>query len=63
MLDATCAPQPASPYAYPHRERPYMEEIARAPGKLRIAWSSETPAGDPIDPDVQATLERTAETL
>ena len=63
MLDATCAPQPASPYAYPHRERPYMEEIARAPGNLRIAWSSETPAGDPIDPDVQATLQRTAETL
>lgn len=63
MLDATCAPQPASPYAYPHRERPYVEEIARAPGKLRIAWSNETPAGDPIDPDVQATLERTAQTL
>jgi amidase len=63
MLDATCAPQPASPYAYPPRERPYMEEIARAPGKLRIAWSNETPAGDPIDPDVQATLERTAQTL
>jgi amidase len=63
MLDATCAPQPASPYAYPHRERPYVEEIARAPGKLRIAWSSETPAGDPVHPDVTATLERTAETL
>jgi amidase len=63
MLDATCAPQPASPYAYPHRERPYAEEITRAPGKLRIAWSNETPAGDPIDPDVQSTLERTAQTL
>lgn len=63
MLDATCAPQPASPYAYPHRERPYMEEIARAPGKLRIAWSTETPAGDPVNPDVRATIERTADTL
>ncbi len=63
MLDATCAPQPASPYAYPSRERPYMEEIARGPGKLRIAWSSETPAGDPVHPDVVATLERTAATL
>jgi amidase len=63
MLDATCAPQPASPYAYPPRERPYMEEIVRAPGKLRIAWSNETPAGDPLHPDVQATLERTAQTL
>jgi len=63
MLDATCAPQPASPYAYPHRERPYIDEIARAPGKLRIAWSNETPAGDPVHADVQATLERTAQTL
>lgn len=63
MLDATGAPQPASPYAHPHQERPYLEEITRSPGKLRIRWSTETPAGDPIDPDVQATIERTAETL
>jgi amidase len=63
MLDATGAPQPGSPYAHPHQERPYLEEITRSPGKLRIRWSTETPAGDPIDPDVQATIERTAETL
>lgn len=63
MLDATGAPQPASPYAHPRRERPFIEEVARAPGKLRIAWSVETPAGDPIDPDVMATIARVAETL
>jgi amidase len=63
MLDATGYPEPASPFAWPAKERPYIEEIARAPGKLRIAWSGETPAGDPLDPDVRATLERTAETL
>lgn len=63
MLDATGAPQPGSPYAYPHQERPYLEEITRSPGKLRIAWSSETPTGNPIDPEVQAALERTASTL
>ncbi|MDZ4691623.1 amidase [Terricaulis sp.] len=63
MLDATGAPQPGSPYAHPYQERPYLEEITRSPGKLRIRWSTETPAGDPIDPDVQATIERTAETL
>lgn len=63
MLDATGYPQPASPYAHPRQERAYLEEVARAPGKLRIAFSSETPSGNPIDPEVRAALERTAETL
>ena len=63
MLDATGYPEPASPFAYPAKERPYLEEIARAPGKLRIAFSSETPSGKPIDPEIRAALERTAETL
>lgn len=63
MLDATGYPQPASPYAHPAQERPYVEEISRSPGRLRIAWSSETPTGNPIDPEVRAALERTAATL
>lgn len=63
MLDATGAPQPASPYAHPRQERPYLEEVARSPGKLRIAFSSETPSGNPVDPEVRAALERTVETL
>src|SRR5262249_27666307 len=63
MLDATGYPQPASPYAPPPKERPYMEEITRSPGKLRIAWSSETPRGAPIDAEVQAAIERTAAAL
>lgn len=63
MLDATCAPQPASPYASPRQDGPYLDEISKSPGKLRIAFSSETPAGNPVDPEVRAALERTAETL
>jgi len=63
MLDATCDPQPASPYAYPRRDRAFLDEVSASPGKLRIAVSSETPAGDPLDPDVAAALENTAETL
>ncbi|MEZ5994974.1 MAG: amidase family protein [Hyphomonadaceae bacterium] len=63
MLDATGAPQPASPYAAPRMDGPFLDEVSRGSGKLRIAWSSETPRGDPIDPEVQAALERTAETL
>ncbi|MFZ2029120.1 MAG: amidase [Vitreimonas sp.] len=63
MLDATGYPEATSPYAPPPKERPYVEEIARSPGKLRISWSSETPSGNPIDPEVRAALERTAEAL
>lgn len=63
MLDATGYPEANSPFAYPAKERPYLEEITRAPGKMRIAFSSETPSGKPIDPEIRAALERTAETL
>ena len=63
MLDATGIPDPTSPYPFPPKDRPYMEEITRSPGKLRIAWSSETPSGRPIDPEIQAALERTADLL
>ncbi|HEX5380495.1 MAG TPA: amidase family protein [Phenylobacterium sp.] len=63
MLDATGKPEPGSPYPAPPKDRPYVEEIERSPGKLRIAWSSETPSGRPIDPEIQAALERTAALL
>ena len=56
-------PEPGSPYPAPPKDRPYLEEISRSPGKLRIAWSSETPNGRPIDPEIQAALERTAALL
>jgi amidase len=63
MLDITGVPEPASPYAPPAKDRPYMEEIERPPGRLRIAWSSETANGRPVHPEVQAALEKTAEAL
>jgi len=63
MLDATGYVEPGSPFAYPAKERPYIEEVARAPGTLRIAFSGETPSGKPIAPEMRAALERTAETL
>ena len=63
MLDATGYPEPNSPYPAPAKYRPYAEEILRGPGKMRIAVSSETPNGRPIDPEIQAALERTAALL
>jgi amidase len=63
MLDVTGVPEPASPYAPPAKARPYMEEIERAPGRLRIAWSSETANGRTIRPEVQGALEGVADLL
>ncbi len=63
MLDATGYAEPNSPFAYPAKERPYLEEVSRAPGKMRVFWSSETPTGNPIAAEVRTALERTAETL
>jgi amidase len=63
MLDATGRPEPGSPYAAPAKERPYAEEILRSPGRLKIAWSSETANGRPVHPEVQAALEATAALL
>lgn len=63
MLDATGKPEIDDPYPAPPKARPYMEEIEQSPGRLRIAWSSETASGRPIDPEIQAALERTAALL
>jgi amidase len=63
MLDVTGRPEPASPYPAPPKQRPYLEEVERSPGKLRIAWSAETPSGRPIDPEVEAALHVTVELL
>jgi amidase len=63
MLDATGYPQKGDPFQAPAKDGPYLDEVGRSPGRLRIAWSAETPSGRAIDPEVQAALERTAQTL
>lgn len=63
MLDQTGYAERASPYAPPPKSRPYMEEIGASAGRLKIAWSSETPNGKPIDPEIQQALEQTVDAL
>jgi amidase len=40
-----------------------VEEIIRSPGRLRIAWPAEPSSRRPVDPQVQAALEQTADLL
>jgi amidase len=63
MLDATGGPEPASPFAPPPKDRPYLDELTQAPGRLRIAFSGETPSGRPIHDDNRRVLEETVTLL
>jgi len=60
MLDWTQGPDVGAPYATPPRERPYLEEIRRAPRKLRIAFSTNAQLGRKTHPDVQAAVKDVA---
>ncbi len=63
MLDWTGRPEPGCPYAIPAKERPYLEEIERDAGRLRISFSAVTPSGRPIDPEVESALRELANHL
>ncbi len=63
MLDVTGRPEPGSPYAVPPKAGPYLDEVAHAPGKLRIVWSTETPSGRPPSDEVEAATRATAAAL
>jgi len=63
MLDATGYAEADAPHAHPKKDRPYIDEIGAAPGKLRIAYSMESGVPGDIDPDVQQAFEDTIQLL
>jgi amidase len=63
MLDAIQGPEPSSPYVAPAPERPFLEEVGRDPGRLRIAFTDKSPYGDAIDPEIAVAVRETATLL
>ncbi|NOT39613.1 MAG: amidase, partial [Alphaproteobacteria bacterium] len=63
MLDCVDAPEADTPYPMPPKTRPYLQDVTTAPGRLRIAFTDETPSGQPIDPEIAAHLRATAKQL
>jgi amidase len=51
LLDATAGPDPGDPYSAPPLARPLLEEVARPPGFLRIAFTTSTVTGVPVHAD------------
>ena len=63
LLDCTAGPGIGDPYVAPPPERPYLEEVSRDPGRLRIASWSRNIRGEAIDPECREAIERTASLL
>lgn len=45
LLDATSGPAIGDPYCAPSRQRPYIEEIDKDPGRLKIGFLNRVPEG------------------
>jgi amidase len=63
ILDATHGPDPGAPYVAPPPERPFLEEVSRPAGTLRIAFSTAAWLGGTVDPECRAGVEETARLL
>jgi amidase len=61
VLDCTHGPEPGDPYCAPAVERPFLEEVATSPGRLRIAYSIRTLTGNPAHAECVAAVEATAQ--
>ena len=62
-LDAVAGAAPGDPYLFERPERPFLEEVDREPGRLRIAFSTRSPIGAPVDSECVKAVSRTASLL
>jgi len=60
LVDASAGPDLGAPYWAPPPERPYLEEVGRPAGRLRIAFQSQTFNGAETHPDCAAAVAEAA---
>jgi amidase len=60
MLDATAGAEPGDPYTAPPPERPFGEEIARPPGRMKIALMRKDHRGIALHPECLTAVEKAA---
>ena len=63
MLDAISGDEPGSPYTATPPARPFLEEVGRDPGQLRIAFTDKPLLGDRMDEDCKNALRETVALL
>jgi amidase/6-aminohexanoate-cyclic-dimer hydrolase len=60
FLDVAAGPELGDPYFAPPVARPFLEEVGRPPGKLRIAWTTRSFNGSETDPECVRAVDSTA---
>ncbi len=60
LLDAVAGPSPGDPVALPRPETPFLGEVGRETGRLRIGWTARSPLGTPVDPACVAAVQDAA---
>ena len=63
LLDATAGDYPQQLMKLPASERPFLDEVSRAPGRLRIAFSFDPGLAKSLHPENRAALEATTARL
>jgi len=63
LLDIASQPQLGDPYWAPPPERPFVEEVGRNPGKLRIAFTTAALTWGKLEPPVVDAVKQTAKLL
>ncbi|MGW6395665.1 amidase [Streptomyces sp. NPDC055103] len=63
LLDAMSVPDRLAMYQAPAPDRPYLDEVGRDAGRLRIGLLTEAPTGLPVDPQCVEAVEHTARLL
>ena len=57
LLDATSGPDPGDPYQAPPKERPFLEEVRREVGRLKIGFFTSIPGGWSIEAQLHQDCE------
>jgi Asp-tRNA(Asn)/Glu-tRNA(Gln) amidotransferase A subunit family amidase len=60
LLDLVCRPQPGDPYWRDAPATPFLSEVGRTPGALRIAFTTQALAWETIEPECAAAVRETA---
>lgn len=63
MLDMTNGPDPGAPYEIQPPQTPYLKEVQTPPGKLKIAFNTQSPVGGKVHGDCIAAVEDAANLL
>jgi amidase len=63
LLDIAAGYIPGDHDTAPPPERPYLEEVGREPGRLRIGWTARPPIDVPVDAECVAAVRAAAELL